>query len=147
MNDAQPTTMLSLEQNMLEDLNDNKADILKSDDPSGYVSDIASSHVPVYTADSLDVAKSDLFLATEEPDIDTKSPLQAINWNIYSCLSEQAYEWLEDNTTRRLEELREELQAEDISQGELVELQSLAKFIDEGDVELLEAAGVSEFNK
>jgi hypothetical protein len=46
---------------------------------------------------------------------------------------------------KRLEELRVEIQAERISYGELVELQSLAEHIDKGDVELLEWAGVPEF--
>ena len=46
---------------------------------------------------------------------------------------------------KRLEYLRQELRAERISYGELTELQSLAKHIDAGDVELLEAAGVPEF--
>jgi hypothetical protein len=45
----------------------------------------------------------------------------------------------------RLEYLRGELRAERISYGELAELQSLAAWIDQGDVELLEAAGVPEF--
>ena len=45
----------------------------------------------------------------------------------------------------RLEYLRGELRAERISWGELHELQGLASFIDDGDVELLEAAGVPEF--
>jgi len=49
------------------------------------------------------------------------------------------------NEKERLEELRIELRAERISYGELVELQSLAEHIDRGDVELLEAAGVNEF--
>lgn len=44
----------------------------------------------------------------------------------------------------RLEYLREELREERISQGELAELQGLAHYIDPGDVELLEAAGVPE---
>jgi hypothetical protein len=44
----------------------------------------------------------------------------------------------------RLECLRGELRAERISYGELVELESLTKFIESGDVELLEAAGVPE---
>lgn len=42
----------------------------------------------------------------------------------------------------RLEYLRQELRAERISYGELAELQSLKDHIDDGDVELLEAAGV-----
>jgi len=45
---------------------------------------------------------------------------------------------------KRLEYLRKELRKECISYGELAELQSLAKYIDSGDVELLEAAGVPE---
>lgn len=50
----------------------------------------------------------------------------------------------EVNAKKRLEELREEIRAERISYGELAELQSLVKYIDENDVELLEAAGVAE---
>lgn len=45
----------------------------------------------------------------------------------------------------RLEELRAAIRAENISYGELAELQGLAEFIDPGDVELLEWAGVPEF--
>ena len=48
--------------------------------------------------------------------------------------------------TRRLEYLRGELRAERISYSELAELESLAPYIDKDDVELLEAAGVPEFN-
>lgn len=44
----------------------------------------------------------------------------------------------------RLEYLRGEIRAERISYGEIAELQSLAEHIGEGDVELLEWAGVSE---
>jgi hypothetical protein len=44
----------------------------------------------------------------------------------------------------RLEELREEIRAERISYGEILELQSLAEHIETGDVELLEWAGVEE---
>lgn len=42
----------------------------------------------------------------------------------------------------RLEYLRRQLRAENISYQELSELQSLIPFIKDGDVELLEAAGV-----
>lgn len=45
---------------------------------------------------------------------------------------------------RRLEYLRGELEAERISYGELSELQDLTPYIDAGDVQLLEAAGVPE---
>lgn len=52
---------------------------------------------------------------------------------------------LEFNPQERLEEIREELNNETISYGELAELQELTEFIEEGDVQLLEAAGVPEF--
>lgn len=48
---------------------------------------------------------------------------------------------------KRLEQLRKELRAERISYGELAELQSLSKYIDKNDIELLEAAGVPEHVK
>jgi hypothetical protein len=51
----------------------------------------------------------------------------------------------ETEPATRLEELRIELREERISYGELAELQSLAPHIAPGDVELLEAAGVPEF--
>jgi hypothetical protein len=44
-----------------------------------------------------------------------------------------------------LEELRQEIRQGTISYGEIVELQSLKKYIEDGDVELLEWAGVDEF--
>lgn len=44
----------------------------------------------------------------------------------------------------RLEYLRGELEAERISMGELAELQELVEYIEPGDVQLLEAAGVPE---
>jgi len=45
---------------------------------------------------------------------------------------------------KRLEHLRREIKAERISYGEIAELQSLADHIEEGDVLLLEWAGVPE---
>ena len=44
----------------------------------------------------------------------------------------------------RLEYLRGEIEAERISYGEIAELQSLAEYIEPGDVQLLEWAGVPE---
>jgi hypothetical protein len=52
-----------------------------------------------------------------------------------------------DSKKERLEEIREELNNESISYGELVELQELTEFIEEDDVQLLEAVGVPEFEE
>jgi len=46
----------------------------------------------------------------------------------------------------RLEYLRQEIRNERISYSEIIELQNLADYIEAGDVELLEWAGVNEFN-
>lgn len=51
---------------------------------------------------------------------------------------------LTERIKARLEELREAIHDEHISYGELAELQSLSDHIANGDVELLEWAGVSE---
>lgn len=55
--------------------------------------------------------------------------------------------WFADSQRERLEYLRGELRAERISYGESSELQSLTAYIDPGDVELLEVAGVPEFGE
>lgn len=47
-------------------------------------------------------------------------------------------------TQQRLEYLRQQIRNENISYGEIAELQSLAEFIRPDDVELLEWAGVEE---
>jgi len=47
---------------------------------------------------------------------------------------------------KRLAYLRQEIEAERISQGEILELQGLAEHIDAGDTLLLEWALVPEFN-
>lgn len=51
-----------------------------------------------------------------------------------------------DKIKQRLEEIRKSIINEEVSYGELVELQSLKAYIDTSDVLLLESAGVPEFN-
>ncbi len=51
---------------------------------------------------------------------------------------------VEARAKTRLEYLREQIEKEAISYGEIIELQSLAKYIEAGDVVLLEWAGVPE---
>jgi hypothetical protein len=61
------------------------------------------------------------------------------------AMDELAKKWISARISMRLEYLRGEFQAERISYDELDELQSLVDYIEPGDVELLEAAGVPEF--
>ena len=58
--------------------------------------------------------------------------------------AENAETWLAAKV--RLNEIRESINAENVSWGELAELASLAEYIEPGDVQLLEWAGVPEFN-
>jgi len=53
-------------------------------------------------------------------------------------------EMAKSEIAERLEQIRAEIRAERISYGELIELQSLSKYIEPSDVELLEAAGIPE---
>lgn len=50
----------------------------------------------------------------------------------------------ESEIKKRLEYLRQEIEAERISYGEIFELQRLVNYIDKGDVLLLQWAGVEE---
>ena len=45
---------------------------------------------------------------------------------------------------KRLAYLKKQIENENISWGEIAELQDLAEYIDKGDIELLEWAGVKE---
>ena len=51
---------------------------------------------------------------------------------------------MRNQIAKRLEYLREQIKGECISYGEIHELQSLAGYIPEGDVELLQWAGAEE---
>lgn len=59
---------------------------------------------------------------------------------IYKFISEESLAGIK----KRLEHIRGEIKAERVSYGELLELQSLAKYIEAGDMELQEAAGIPE---
>lgn len=52
-----------------------------------------------------------------------------------------------DYIKQRLEIIRQSIHDENISYGELAELQSLADYIDDGDTELLEWANVPEHDE
>ncbi len=53
-------------------------------------------------------------------------------------------EYMEGYRAGRLEDLRKSIQAESISWGEIAELQSLADYIDDDDLELMQWANVPE---
>ena len=51
---------------------------------------------------------------------------------------------IKEKIKQRLEYLRKEIQKECISYEEIIELQSLSKYIDKGDILLLEWANIKE---
>ena len=74
------------------------------------------------------------------------------DWQCLECdtVTDYCTETLPEDDTMtptqvRLEYLRGEIRAEQISMGELIELQGMANLIDRDDIELLEWAGVPEF--
>lgn len=74
---------------------------------------------------------------------------QAGEWDQqdYPETLDEAKKIIDDSINHELEELRQALRDENISIGELIRLGELADYIEPGDVELLEPAGVPEFNE
>ena len=64
--------------------------------------------------------------------------------NLVNQLNIKEVKMTKKDIKKRLEYLRKEIEAERISYGEIVELQSLVKYIEKEDVVLLEWAGVKE---
>ena len=68
-----------------------------------------------------------------------------LKYYTYLYINKQTLEIMtKEEIKGRLSYLRREIQKEGISYGELIELQSLAQYIDKDDVLLLEWAGVGE---
>jgi hypothetical protein len=68
-------------------------------------------------------------------------------WETINTACDVINKYIETESAKRLEELRVEIENERISYGEIAELQGLAKYIDSGDILLLEWAGVPEFSE
>ena len=83
--------------------------------------------------------KTDLDRVIKELEEDKESPNQL---KFYKAMKNKL-----KKIEERLEELRIEIEAERISTGEIIELQSLALFIEKGDVLLLQWAGIEEFEE
>lgn len=83
-----------------------------------------------------------IFYTTDEQDMKEKAFQENCD-NFETALELCDSEYLKDVHVR-LEYLRGEIEKECISYGEIAELQGLVKYIEEGDVVLLEWAGVPE---
>jgi len=94
------TTMHQLEKNLIEELNDNKKDILEHEYPSDLIHEYADGWIPIYNGDLIDVLGSDHALAeVDDYGLLPQNPSvhDIIRTAIYERLIGVAYEWLNDN--------------------------------------------------
>jgi len=91
----------NLKKSLIEELNDNKSEILDNKYPDDLISEYVDSNVPIYHFDILQYGAENTDLGTYEPDIyafDGKpTAVNAIAGRIYEELSETAQKWLSDN--------------------------------------------------
>lgn len=127
----------------------------------GYIKDHYTSYDGFSSNYSYDVTDED-WTRDELDDPQTGSILKLYfknnggdDWyiNMYYEIAVNEFDTIQDadeviraNFKKRLEELRSALESESISTSELLELQDLAPYIEDSDVQLLEPAGVPEFN-
>ena len=89
--------MYQLEKNLIDELNDNKEEILKNED---LLHEYVDSHIPVYNYHRLLLACDDLWLGyPSESGISEgcDNAYDIIAYNVYEKLMEVAHSWLNDN--------------------------------------------------
>jgi len=93
-----------LEKNLIEELNDNKEEILNSSYPEDLINDYADSWIPIYNWDVLETAQSDVYLLSEADEDETGgSIVQKLQYAIYSRLLEAGCKWLQDNQDQEVD--------------------------------------------
>ena len=94
------TTMHELEKNLIEELNDNKKEILEHEYPSDLITEYADGWIPIYNSDLIEALSSDHTLANvDDSGLLPQDPSvhDIIRTAIYERLIGVAYEWLNDN--------------------------------------------------
>jgi DNA-binding PadR family transcriptional regulator len=95
---SKKNNIYTLEQNLIEELNDNKEEILNSSYPEDLINDYADGWIPIYNWDVLETAQSDLYLLNEADEDETGgSIIQKIQTAIYYRLTDAGNKWLQDN--------------------------------------------------
>jgi hypothetical protein len=85
----------TLEQNLIEELNDNKEEILESKYPEDLINEYADSWVPIYNYDLLKVAQSDLTLGyVHDSDIGEGDVYFLLSCSIRERLTNIGWNWL-----------------------------------------------------
>ena len=97
MADINKQNIYTLEQNLIEELNDNKEQILESTYPEDLVNEYAGSWVPIYNYDLLEVAQSDLTLGyTHDSDLGEGDVYKQLTWSIHERLTSVGLRWLDN---------------------------------------------------
>jgi len=99
------TTMHQLEKDLVDELNDNKKEILEREYPSDLITEYADGWIPIYNGDLIEVLSSDHSLSNvndtgllpENPSVH-----DIIRTAIYERLIGVAYEWLNDNEEKEV---------------------------------------------
>jgi len=102
MEDEKQLTMYDLKQRMREDIKDSLQELKDNEYPEDVIHEMADSNVPVYNGQLLELALSDLFLASDEPEFyafgGEHNAVNAIAGNIFLELMEVANEEFEKLT-------------------------------------------------
>jgi len=91
-------TFYEVIQNLKQDLNDNKADILKNPYPEDRLHEYVDTNIPVYYSDQIDCLASDHDLASVSDEgllPENATVYDIIVASMYENLSSVAYEWLQ----------------------------------------------------
>jgi len=99
------TTMHQLEKDLVDELNDNKKEILEHEYPSDLIMEYADSYVPIYNGDLIDVLGSDHTLAeVDDYGLLPQNPSvhDIIRSAIYEKLIVAAYTWLGNNEEKEV---------------------------------------------
>jgi hypothetical protein len=69
------------------------------------MNEIIESHIPVYTADLLEVALSNLRLASAEPNCNSEyvNPAELISLNIYELLCDEVQQWFDVSRAQKID--------------------------------------------
>ena len=99
--DTETHSMWQLEKDIRTDVREDAQYLLDSKYPDDMIHEMADSHVPVYTTVLMNLAASDIGLATDEPEIGpahdgTPTPVNIITANVYERLWRAASnEWVD----------------------------------------------------
>ena len=99
------TTMHQLEIDLIDELNDNKKEILEREYPSDLITEYADGYVPIYNYDLIEESSSDHTLANvDDTGLLPQNPSvhDIIRMAIYERLINVAYTWLSDNEKKEV---------------------------------------------